>query len=91
MTLDIQQNFHTRFPIESIGPTMVQRLRLHAAPQERALPVLQPKRTKSFDIIERIIENGRLQKELPAPEREQEPNESRIETQVTGEYACVRL
>ena len=50
---------------------MVQRLRLHAAPQERALPVLQPKRTKSFDIIEHIIENGRLQKELPAPERGQ--------------------
>ena len=51
---------HTLPPF--IGPTMVQ----------RALPVLQPKRTKSFDIIEYIIENGRLQKELPAlPERGQ--------------------
>ena len=59
---------------------MVQRLRLHAPPQERALPVLQPKRTKSFDIIEYIIENGRLQKELPALPQRPGANASIIST-----------
>ena len=59
MTFAFPPLSHTLPPF--IGPTMVQ----------RALPVLQPKRTKSFDIIEHIIENGRLQKELPAPERGQ--------------------
>ena len=47
---------------------MVQRLRLHAPPQERVFPVLQSKRTNTYD----CIENGRLEKELPAlPRRRQ--------------------
>jgi len=45
--------------------TMVQRLRLHAPPQERVFTVLQSKRTNTY-------ENGRLEKELPAlPRRRQ--------------------
>ena len=47
---------------------MVQRLRLHAPPQERVFPVLQSKRTNTYD----CIEHGRLEKELPAlPRRRQ--------------------